>query len=132
MKAVSGLISASNVHVAGMVMLGCLMAFHLAIAPVMFTELSGRLVWYLSTDLSVLFLIFLNAGASVTPFATRKPWVLCHIANALGLAVGGVLNIIAVSDPINIVVLAAYIMLLVGGLSRDEQSFVRRMARTLD
>lgn len=131
MTVVFSLISATHIHGAGLVTLGSLMLFHLAIAPVMFTELSGRAIWYLSTDLCVVFLIFLNVVATATPVASRKPWVLCHIANALALGVGGVLNLIAVRDPINILVLAAYIAVLAGALGRDQESFVRRAARAL-
>ena len=114
-----------------MVTLVGLMVFHLAIAPVMFDELSGRLIWYLSTDLSVVFLIFLNSSAISVPVSHRKPWVLAHAANALGVALG-VLNFVAVPEPINVVVVMAYAALFMGAILRDAESPVRRLLLKMD
>ncbi|MBL8645296.1 MAG: hypothetical protein JNK21_15295 [Rhodospirillaceae bacterium] len=126
MNVLTSLISAAYVHISGMIVLGCLTLFHAAIAPVMFDELSGRLVWYIATDLSVIFLVFLNAAVTYVPFTTRRPWTLCHIANVLGVALGA-LNLAAVPEPINILVLAGYIALTVGAACRDEQSALRKL-----
>jgi hypothetical protein len=130
MRSVTRYFSPANIHIVGMVTLAGLMMFHLAIAPVMFDELSGRLIWYLSTDLSVIFLLFLNSSAVSVPVSHRKPWVLAHIANGFGVGIG-VLNLIAVPEPINIVVVTAYIALFTGAVLRDAESPVRRFLQSL-
>ncbi|MDX2144897.1 MAG: hypothetical protein SFV19_16190 [Rhodospirillaceae bacterium] len=105
-------------QVAGMCILFALMLFHAALAPVMFKELSGRLVWYVSTDLSVVFLIFLNLAVAYGAAESRTPWRLCHTANGLGVALG-ILNLAAVPEPINIPVLIGFLALAIGTFGRD-------------
>jgi hypothetical protein len=116
--AMSRYIIIRNVHGLAMTTLLALMLFHAALAPVMFQELSGQLVWYVATDLAVLYLVFLNVTVIRMSTPNRLPWTLCHAANALGVALG-VFNLISVDDPINIVVLAAYAALAVGAWGRD-------------
>jgi hypothetical protein len=104
---------ARYVHITAMFTLGALAVFHLMIAPAMFDELSGRLIWYIATDFGVMCLIFLNFVVRYVPPSESLPWLLCHTANGSGVALG-VINLIAVPEPINIAVLAAYAALAVG------------------
>jgi hypothetical protein len=95
--------------------------FHAAIAPIMFKALSGQLVWYVATDLGNVYFLFLNIAVTSMSITDRIPWRLCHAANGLGVGLG-VFNLIAVDDPINIVVLIAYCLIAVGAHGRDRGS----------
>ncbi|MSO98425.1 MAG: hypothetical protein EXR11_09450 [Rhodospirillaceae bacterium] len=116
--------TARMVHLSGLVLLASLALFHISITPFMFNELSGRLVWYLSTDFSVLLLLFLNVAVLYIEGPTRVPWRFCHIANAIGVALG-ILQMVSVNDPINVIVLIAYILVAVGAYLRDRFQKIR-------
>ena len=111
------------VHLSGMVLLASLALLHISITPFMFKELSGRLVWYVATDFSVLLLLFLNVTVLYIEGPTRVPWRICHIANILGVALG-ILQMMSVSDPVNVIVLIAYVLVAVGAYVRDRSQKV--------
>jgi hypothetical protein len=116
------LLVAKYAHITALMVLGCLGLFHLMIAPVMFDELSGRLIWYLSTDLGSLSLIVLNLVITHVPAGQRLPWRLCHVVNALSAGLG-VVNLLAVPEPINIVVLLTYVTIAAALAVRDTALF---------
>jgi hypothetical protein len=109
---------ARHTHEFGMCLLLILVVFHASLTPIMFKSLSGQLVWYVATDLGNLYFLFLNFAVTRMSAPDRIAWRLCHTANALGVGLG-VFNLIAVDDPINIVVLVAFLAISLGGLGRD-------------
>lgn len=117
------------IHLGGLIVIGSLALFHFSIAPVMFKELSGPLVWYVGIDLCRAFQIFLNAAALSVDPVNRMPWRLAHIANVLCVALD-TLNLASVADPINVVVLIATGMIAVGLALRDPYSIFKAASNT--
>jgi len=130
MNAFRHLLSAQYIHIGGMIVLASLALFHAGIAPVMFKELSGRFIWYIATDLGVMTLIFLNVAATYVPTEVRTPWTLCHVANGFGVALG-ILNFMAVPEPINILVMVGYGLLAGGGQALDDRSLSHAIVKKM-
>lgn len=108
------------IHTGGLIIIGSLMVFHIALTPVIFKQLSGTLIWYIGIDLCRAFQIMLNlAAVSVAP-EHRTPWRLAHVANALCIGLD-VLNFAAVPEPINVLVILGTLMIAAGLARRDRE-----------
>ncbi|MCB2107770.1 MAG: hypothetical protein KDE14_08730 [Rhodobacteraceae bacterium] len=108
----------TSAHTLALLAYSFLILFHVSLAPIVFNEISHRLVWYIGTDFGAVGFVAVNVAARRAVPSDRVVWWMCHAFNA-GFVVFDSLNLYAVPQAVNIVVLAIAVTVAVTAWAVD-------------